>query len=72
MNIGYFAQCVWPEQFGIASRYVAAKSKASALQIWKAGAFLLARRSLETPPNATLQSIGIASDHHLKLNNGQI
>ncbi len=29
------------ELFGVASRYVAAKSKAPALHIWKAGAFLL-------------------------------
>ncbi len=66
MIVGHFAQCLRTEPFGVASRFVEAKSKAPALQIWKAGAFLLARRSLETTPNITLQSIGIVSDNHIK------
>ncbi|MDR3246083.1 MAG: hypothetical protein LBT50_06575 [Prevotellaceae bacterium] len=37
--------------FGIASRYVESKSKASPCRIFKAGVLRLTRRSLETSPN---------------------
>ncbi len=56
MIISYHAQCLLAGLFGVASRYVEAKSKAPALQIWKAGAFLLAQRSLETTLNMIFQS----------------
>ncbi len=50
--------------FGAASRYVEAKSKAPAWQIWKAGAFLLAQRSLETTLNVIFQSHRLMPDNH--------
>ncbi len=54
MIVGHFAQCLRTDPFGVASRFVEAKSKAPALQIWKAGVFLLAWRNLKTTPNITL------------------
>ncbi len=63
MIIRYHAQCLLAGLFGVAKCYAGAKSKAPALQIWKAGAFLLAQRSLETSLNTALQSIGIVSDN---------
>ncbi len=46
--------------FGIASRYVDAKDKAPA-SYQKAGAFFLAQRSLETPPNVCFSTFPIHS-----------
>ncbi len=51
--------------FGVAFRYVAVKSKAPALQIWKAGAFLLTQRSLQTTLNMIFNRIDMMPDNHI-------